>query len=839
MKAGTAFFIAVMVSAGLAHAEPDYVQKAIRPTCFASACHVYTSGAIGAGHWIEHINGVAQAGPPYSVTVMPGQSFTLDFRGRGLTKPVPPPAQQHDPDVSGVIVVENYQTWNVSTGPTWNDNGYSGATPWVLTATAYNLYISNFAATESRNNKYGATDDVGDTAGSYTDKNRLGADEVMSATIAPSIFVNSGPHYITISTMGYHEDYGAVAGNSLITVNVLAPTTPVNTATPTLTPAVVPTNTYTQTFMPSPTPLAACGSGTVSFGNNFIGAQSGIRYQLVTALKYSVTQTGTLATVSLYTGFFGACNISAALYSDSGGKPNTLLSQSSAQAIPASSGWNTLSMPAVAVSPGTYWLAYQQSAFPGASVPYDYNVFGDSYSFAQNFGAFPATVPTPNTTPYSSGFSQQVMPIYASLCVVGGSPTFTPTRTATRTLSPSPTFTRTTTATPTTTASSTGTITLTVTTSISPTSTATPTSTASLSPSPSFTRTASPTSTATPTDTVTGSSTSTVTLSSTRTVTPSATPSSSSTVTLSATPTSTCTVTRTQTPPPAGSTATDTPSITETFSASPTFSDTATVTLSASPTPSATASSTASPTPSSSATATSTHSPSATSSSTPSATGTATSTLSPSPSFSPTLTASPSPSSSVTPSATGTASASSTASPTPSATSTASPSATASASVTPTGSFTATPSITASFSASPSASQTPTVTATPTVTVSFTASPTNTVASSQTVTPVITPTSNSFTAVLAPVLAPDPINGSMATLAYRLVAGAENVQVRFYTPALQRVLTTDLGARAGGLNIEPFSLPADLPNQLYFVQLIARSGRQETSSSIFTLYVLR
>jgi hypothetical protein len=107
------------------------------------------------------------------------------------------------------------------------------------------------------------------------------------------------------------------------------------------------------------------------------------------------------------------------------------------------------------------------------------------------------------------------------------------------------------------------------------------------------------------------------------------------------------------------------------------------------------------------------------------------------------------------------------------------------------------------------------------------------------VTPVITPTSNSFTAVLDPVLAPNPAVGDTVTLAYRLVSAAANVQVRVYTPALQRVLTVDLGGRAAGLSIEPFALPPSLPDQLYYVQLIAQGGRQEASSAIFTLYVLR
>lgn len=103
----------------------------------------------------------------------------------------------------------------------------------------------------------------------------------------------------------------------------------------------------------------------------------------------------------------------------------------------------------------------------------------------------------------------------------------------------------------------------------------------------------------------------------------------------------------------------------------------------------------------------------------------------------------------------------------------------------------------------------------------------------------MTPTANSYTAILDPVLAPQPASGSSVTLAYRLVASTPNLQIRVYTPALQRVLTLDLGARSQGLHIEPLALPADLPNQLYFVQLVAQGGRQEATSAIVLLYVLR
>jgi regulation of enolase protein 1 (concanavalin A-like superfamily) len=229
-------------------------------------------------------------------------------------------------------------------------------------------------------------------------------------------------------------------------------------------------------------------------------------------------------------------------------------------------------------------------------------------------------------------------------------PSATPSVTSTRTTTPtaSPTSTWTPTATPT--HSPTSTRTPTVTPTASPTSTWTPTVTPTASPTstrtPTVTPTASPTSTWTPTATPTASPT----LTWTPTVTPTASPTLTwtPTVTPTASPTSTWTPTVT---PTASPTSTWTPTVTPTASSTPSFTATASTSPSATPSFSATPTASHSPSPSPSPTASTTASPSftATSTVTPTASSSATRTITPSFSPSPTLTASANASPSPTP----------------------------------------------------------------------------------------------------------------------------------------------------------------------------------------------
>jgi hypothetical protein len=763
--------ILLLLAAGL-HAEPSFTPL-YKPTCFASACHVYTPGGVGAGFWIEHINGasIAATFTAYSVTVVPGQPFTVDFRARGLVDPV----TLKDPDVSGLITVEAHQFWTVSAGPTWNDNGYSGSTPWKLTSTANQTYISNFTAAESANNKLCATSDRG-VLTAPADKNALVSDEVMSATILPSVYLGAGPHRLTITALGYHHDYGAVWVEAPIIVNVLPPVTPVNSPTYSLTPTRTPSFSPSPTFTITPTalPVSACAS-TAIFGNDLIGPQSGLRNGMATCVKVTNTASGVLRSIRINYTTFVAPSLRVACYADAAGKPGALLAESAAQAGVA--GWNELALPPVAVTPGTYWLAWQQTS---GIVPYNWANFGDSYSYLQAFGAFAATAPA------GGSYYQQSFPIVAALCVAAaGSPTASPTRSA----SPSPTRS----ATPSSTISP------------SPTVSASPSPSSTHSPSPTFTASPSPSSTISPSPTFTASPSATPTFSPTRTGSPTISPSPS------ATPSASPSVTPTWTPPPAGSSPTATPSATASFSASPSGTPSFSATPSSSPT--ATMTGTATATPSASTTATVTESSSATI--TPSITATATGSATDSATPSSTATATDSPS--------ATATASSTTSPTVTETGTATISPSATPTSTQSETFSPSPSISMTPSISPTASHSPTITET--------ATPSNATATAV--------PANSFTGILAPVLAPNPAFGSSCTLAYRLVAPADRVQLRFYTAAMTLAAELDLGPRPAGLNVGPLALPPELSNQVYFAQLTAGRGRQDARSAVFTLYVLR
>jgi len=261
--------------------------------------------------------------------------------------------------------------------------------------------------------------------------------------------------------------------------------------------------------------------------------------------------------------------------------------------------------------------------------------------------------------------------------VACGTPTFTPSLTASPSLSPSP--------------SATG----------SPTVTATPSPSVSRTSSPSVTDTATQTQPATPISTPSSSPSQSATP--TVSPSPSLSPSSTASPTLSPpfTPTSSPTVTSTATVSPVY-TPTSSPTDTSSPTPSPTASDTPTLTAteSATPTCSASATLTASPSASASATATPTLSPSATL--TASASQTASSTASPSSTASGTATT------------TATLTASATVSPSFTATRTATVTATRTASFTPSPSFSVTATVSLTTTRTPSFTITPTFSASPT-----------------------------------------------------------------------------------------------------------------------------
>lgn len=95
-------------------------------------------------------------------------------------------------------------------------------------------------------------------------------------------------------------------------------------------------------------------SHTPLFGNTKIGSGVGYSSYLYTAGPYVVDETVTVSTVNLYTAVAG--NAKVALYDESGGNPNNLLTQSGAVACEAQS-WNSLDVTEVQLSAGQYFIA--------------------------------------------------------------------------------------------------------------------------------------------------------------------------------------------------------------------------------------------------------------------------------------------------------------------------------------------------------------------------------------------------------------------------------------------------------------------------------------------------
>ena len=835
------FLCSLLVTAAL-RAEPGYLPT-IRPDCFVGGCHTNTPAGVTAGLWINHINGVAQAGAPYSVTVSPGQSFTLDFRARGMDDPV----TRKDPDISSAVKFEDAVNWTATTGPVWSDNSKTGSTPWAYKT--LNYFVSNFPASESFNGKTQTTDDMADP-GPIADKNGLASDEVMSVQVNPSVYLSSGPHVVTVCALAYHESYGATLLQVPIVVMVNTPVTPVSTQTWSLTPTISPTPTKSPTLTYSPTPLAGC-PGTSYFGNTDVRTQGSLRKDCFTASKFNLAQPGTLNTLNFYLGVAAvAGQLRMSLYSDSGGAPGGLLAQGGPQNAVA--GWNNVTVAATALSAGTYWIAWSQTAGgPFVSLCYfDYATFGDTYfKTGYAFGTFPGAAPAGGV------FEQVSFSAFGAFCP-NGTVTNTPSRTPTRSFSPSPspsatgtpaqspTFTRSPSPSATTTPSGSPSPSPTASPSASPSRTATPTPTPSATATWSVTNTASPSASPTPSASGTASPSASPTLTATPTVSGTATPSATPSITLSHTatppfsPTPSATITESFTPSPSFSVS---PTQTPTGTPTPSFTDSPTPTATPTCTPSATPSATPSQSPTATPTVTETQTQSATPSSSPSATPSASPTATPSATLSLTF----SPSASSTPSPTATATSSST--PTASPSLTPSPSPTSSPSATPT------PTATVTFSITATATATSTLTQSPTLSPSFTQSPTYSVSPSQTLSPTQSPspTQGASATATPPSLGlafpdiksvdavPNPVYGSSMILRYLLLADADEVTVRFFSTGMTKVWEFSLGARRLGVLLEPLALPAGMPNQLYYVVVETRKGDTRHQTPGKAVVVLR
>lgn len=110
--------------------------------------------------------------------------------------------------------------------------------------------------------------------------------------------------------------------------------------------------THTITMLPS----TNIYSHTPLFGSTETGSGEGNGYTnyMYTTGPYTVDETVTVSTVNLYTATAG--NAKVALYDESGGNPNNLLTYSEFTACEANS-WNSLDVPEVQLSAGQYFIA--------------------------------------------------------------------------------------------------------------------------------------------------------------------------------------------------------------------------------------------------------------------------------------------------------------------------------------------------------------------------------------------------------------------------------------------------------------------------------------------------
>lgn len=235
------------------------------------------------------------------------------------------------------------------------------------------------------------------------------------------------------------------------------------TATPSFTPTDSPTFTYSPTPNQSLTP--DCGAAATFFGDNqtCCGPATALSLYAFRACRYTLTQSGTAETMSLYLPpqDAGEFYVASAIYSSNASTMiGNLLSQSVTY-YTSQPGWNAFQITPVGLPPGDYWLAYiysgaapstfalydQSSAPPGAptsgNTACEYGPPPTGFTFPSTGSFVPPTpappAPTPATGNYVTKFYE---PIVANFCpgyVPTSTPTGTPTLTATQTPTPTPT----------------------------------------------------------------------------------------------------------------------------------------------------------------------------------------------------------------------------------------------------------------------------------------------------------------------------------------------------------------------------------------------------------------
>lgn len=187
--------------------------------------------------------------------------------------------------------------------------------------------------------------------------------------------------------------------------------TPTFTATDTLSPTSThtgtPTYTFTRTFSPTvtgtPTPTPTLTftqtpycSSPLFIGNNVCGGSCSTgNYAANYMVMYQITL-GSSAVVESLSAVASSGSCRMALYSDNGGAPGTLISQSGVVGAAGTGTLATAPIPNTQVPAGKYWVAAQATS----GQLWGSFVSGNSLTFYQTWGSFPNAPTGGSSNPY-------------------------------------------------------------------------------------------------------------------------------------------------------------------------------------------------------------------------------------------------------------------------------------------------------------------------------------------------------------------------------------------------------------------------------------------------------